>query len=60
MYGSPPPPVAKKRSKSQINRLLSELRYYRELRAETEELFVEYDIELNLVFLPVVSRSQYN
>ncbi len=47
--------VAKKRSKSQINRLLSELRYYRELRAETEELFVEYDIELNLVLEDITS-----
>jgi len=47
--------VAKKRSKSQINRLLSELRYYRELRAETEELFIEYDAELNSVLEDITS-----
>ena len=47
--------VAKKRSKSQINRLLSELRYYRELRSETEELFIDYDLELNLVLEDITS-----
>ena len=47
--------VAKKRSKSQINRLLSELRYYRELRIETEELFVDYDLELTLVLEDITS-----
>ncbi len=47
--------VAKKRSKSQINRLLSELRYYRELKTETEELFIDYDLELNLVLEDITS-----
>ena len=47
--------VAKKRSKSQINRLLNELRYYRELHKETKDLFYEYDVELNLVLDDITS-----
>ena len=47
--------VANRRSKSRIIRLLSELRYYRELRKETQELFLEYDIELNSVLDDITS-----
>ncbi|MAF24724.1 hypothetical protein CL634_04030 [bacterium] len=47
--------VANRRSKSRIRRLLSELRYYRELHKETQELFLEYDIELNSVLDDITS-----
>lgn len=47
--------VANKRSKSQIKRLLNELRYYKELYEETSELFNHYDLELNQVLEDITS-----
>jgi hypothetical protein len=41
--------ISKKRSRSRIKRILNEFRYYDNLLSETEDLFLDYDYELNEV-----------
>lgn len=41
--------VSKKRSRSRIKRVLNEFKYYDSLFLETEDLFLDYDYELNEV-----------
>lgn len=47
--------VSKKRSRSKIKRVLNELSYYNKALADTEDLFLDYDIELNEVLEDITS-----